>query len=288
VLWSEAAVDARPLPFASVFVPRFDEAREHWTPDGVGTDPEDMAVWTGAPGGLHSGDPIGTPEEFLSGLSYAKWLNGDYNGRTSEICHISISLPFDVRASLTLDAIEQSSATVADQVGLAARVDAIEQSSATVADQVGLAPRVDATETFTPAEDMTWTKTTIGFASVQTASTSNTLTVQTIASKQFVHAVVVSVTTNFAGTGILSLQIQPKYDTSNIGTFINGLTGTDGSQQCDQGATAESAMPSGTNLGLAGLMASKDVKLTFTSSGANLSALNAGSVDVYVLTSDLP
>jgi len=133
-----------------------------------------------------------------------------------------------------------------------------------------------------------WVKYTLGFADFQTAGTTKLVIVRSIPGLEFVHQVVANVTTNFTGPGIVGVSMQAKFDSSNIGSSFIGGSGNNGIVASDQGLTAKASLPNGTNLGLGSFTASKDVTITATSSGANLSALTAGSMDVWVNVSTLP
>jgi len=136
--------------------------------------------------------------------------------------------------------------------------------------------------------DSVWVKYTLTYLDFQTAGTSKTVTVHGLSAGGWLEDMAANVTTLFTGPGIVSVTAQPKLDTSNIGAGFLVNTGTAGFAAGDQGYTTKSAIPNGANLGPASFTAAKNITLTLTSSGANLSALTAGSIDVWVNVSTLP
>jgi hypothetical protein len=147
VLWSEALPDARPLPFPTVFTDRFWELREHFLPDNVGTDPEDMRVWKGAVPAAHTGLPIGTPAEFVQGLSYESWLAGAYASRVMDPCALHVTLHDSVRGAGRVEDTESVHVTLHDSVRGAGLVDQLLPSADRLTDTVRGAGRIESTET---------------------------------------------------------------------------------------------------------------------------------------------
>jgi hypothetical protein len=57
----------------TVFMPRWDELKENWVPDGVGVLPWTWQIYKGVLPLITNGPPIGTEDQFLNGFSYADW-----------------------------------------------------------------------------------------------------------------------------------------------------------------------------------------------------------------------
>lgn len=121
-----------------------------------------------------------------------------------------------------------------------------------------------------------WSKYTVGFAALQVAGLTNAVTVLTLPAKGIVHAAVLNVTQAFAGPTTVTLSLGvggsvAKYvvATSVLATgLIVGVTPFSPSPESMSSTTA--------------------VLLSAISTVLNLSALSQGSVDVYVLASQLP
>lgn len=116
-----------------------------------------------------------------------------------------------------------------------------------------------------------WTKTAITRAMIQTAATTNTITLVTLPIGSVVHAVILDVTA-FSGASISALAL----DVGISGTatkYINGANGLVTGSSNSTTVYVESR--SGTTA----------VQLKATSTGADLSALSAGSANAFVLWS---
>lgn len=121
----------------------------------------------------------------------------------------------------------------------------------------------------------TWQKITIPYTTIQTAALTNAVNVFTLQAKQVVHATYLNVTTGFSGTTTLTLSLGPS---GSLTKFV----------------AATSALSTGA---IAGALTSPDlesvggttiVQLNAIATVQNLSSLTQGSVDVYLLGSQLP
>lgn len=129
-----------------------------------------------------------------------------------------------------------------------------------------------------PAQDPAipiWTKYHVVFTAVQTAALTNTISITTLAAAGVVHSCKVQANQAWVGTSITNVtvsiglsgnqEILPNYDIhQTVGSTTLAIAGT-----CDtfNGATGVS------------------IDATFISAGANLSALTAGGLDIWLLTS---
>jgi hypothetical protein len=121
-----------------------------------------------------------------------------------------------------------------------------------------------------------WVKVTIPYTSFSTAATTNTITAYTLAAAGVIHAVKIKHSTAFSGGAITAYTVSVGYstDTTRYGPPFNvfqTVAGTtfqinDTFETFDHGATAT-------------------INATATSTGANLSAATAGSVDIWLLVS---
>lgn len=121
-----------------------------------------------------------------------------------------------------------------------------------------------------------WIKTTIPYTSFSTASTTNSITLLSLPAGGVIHGVKIKHSTAFAGTGITDMTVQ---------------VGISGSLNKYASAFDVFTAVSNTNFQLSNVVGSENhgaattILITGTSTGANLSALTAGSVDVWVLMS---
>jgi hypothetical protein len=148
---------------------------------------------------------------------------------------------------------------------------------------------VDASGNFTTAGTITvttvsnsagllpqWIKVTIPYTSFSTAATTNTISGYTLPAGGIIHGIKVKHSTAFSGTSITGYTIKV------------GISG-----ETDRYTSAFSVFStvSGTNFQLNSTFDSQDhgsttdIKVTATSTGANLSAATAGSVDIWLLVS---
>jgi hypothetical protein len=71
--------DANPGGIVTPITDRFWDEREHWWTDGFGVVPGTTKPYFGPIPDGTLGPLIGSPDEWLNGLSYQKWINGEYN-----------------------------------------------------------------------------------------------------------------------------------------------------------------------------------------------------------------
>jgi len=124
-----------------------------------------------------------------------------------------------------------------------------------------------------------WTKYTVSHTALQTAATTNDIELLSLPSKGMIQQIVIKHSVAFAGTSIsaytLSVGIASNF-TKYTAAFNVFQSVTDTARSITQANDIESF--SGTT----------SIRLKATSTGANLSASNAGSVDIWVMTSVLP
>ena len=138
----------------------------------------------------------------------------------------------------------------------------------------------------------TFSSYTIPFAALQAASTSKTLQLWEMPAHTFVTGVVADIITPYSGTGITSVSIQvgtnaPAVANNFLKSFSGAAVATFGLVNADLGA----ALASATRASPIGFVPSSwpnptdgdFISLTVLSVGANLSALTAGSMVVYVM-----
>lgn len=131
-----------------------------------------------------------------------------------------------------------------------------------------------------PTSVPVWTKYTIPYTSVQTSSTSNAVTIVSLTAGQAVCGLVEKHTTAFAGTSISGLTV-------TIGDS-NGTSTTYSPVAFNLLQTvSNTAFVANNVVGMASF-AGGNIQANFTSSGANLSALTAGSLNVDVCIVSLP
>jgi hypothetical protein len=133
-----------------------------------------------------------------------------------------------------------------------------------------------------------WIKYTKPYTDFQTAGTTIDVTLNAGAAGQFIHEIVLNVAVAFVGTGITSIDANLKYDTVSIISLLNLATTATGYQADSIANATKGEWPKGNALGIGSLTAAKVLKVTVTSFGANLSALTAGSLEVWVNVSTLP
>jgi hypothetical protein len=66
----------------TVFTDRFWDDREHWIPPSIGVVPGSLAPYFGPlpPSDMPMSPVVGTPDQWLHGLSYAAWQANEYAG----------------------------------------------------------------------------------------------------------------------------------------------------------------------------------------------------------------
>ena len=124
-----------------------------------------------------------------------------------------------------------------------------------------------------------WTKYTVSHAALQTAATTNNITLYTAAANTMIHQVLIKQSTAFAGTSITAYTVSIGI-TGDLTKFATDYDVFQVVSDTARSITQVNDIPSfsGTTL----------IKIQATSTGANLSASTAGSVDVWVLASLLP
>jgi hypothetical protein len=125
-----------------------------------------------------------------------------------------------------------------------------------------------------------WSKVTIGFAALSAAAATNTVTLLTLTARVIVCGLAIKHTTAFTGTGLTALTCTVG-DSNNTTTFYS-----DTPFSLTQAVSNTAFLIS--NVLAAASFAGGTVQATFTSTGANLSALTAGSVDFLISVATLP
>lgn len=124
----------------------------------------------------------------------------------------------------------------------------------------------------------TCTKYTVPYTSVQTAATTNSVTLFTLPAQGKITGLTIKHSTAFAGTSITAVtaSVGKSGSTSAYAAAFNILQAVSSTAFQDDGGHFSADF------------ASHAVTATFTSTGANLSALTAGSVDIWACTVTLP
>lgn len=130
-----------------------------------------------------------------------------------------------------------------------------------------------------PVSGPAWTKYTFSHTAFQTAALTNSITLFSLPAKTMIHNIAIKHSTSFAGPGIVSY---------TISAGIVGNTTKYASAFDVFSAVASSNFQTSADNQAEDFSSSTTIQLTATSTGANLSASNAGSVDVWVQTSALP
>lgn len=124
----------------------------------------------------------------------------------------------------------------------------------------------------TVTTEVSWQKVTIPYTALQTAALSNTLTLFTKPAGSVIQGLIIKHSVAFAGTSITAVKAQIGI-LGDAGRFIDQF---DIFQ-----AASDSANDNWMGQYLGSISASVGIPLTVTAVGANLSALSAGSIDVY-------
>lgn len=124
-----------------------------------------------------------------------------------------------------------------------------------------------------------WVKYTLSHTAFQTAATSNNIELVSLAAKTMIHQVVIKQSTAFAGTSVTAYTI-------SIGIATN-LTKYSAAYNVFQ-AVSDTARSITQADDVESFTGATSIKINAISTGANLSASTAGSVDVWVLSSLLP
>ena len=126
-----------------------------------------------------------------------------------------------------------------------------------------------------PPSQTTWQKITVPYSVIQTASLTNTVALLTLPALWIVHNVFMNVTTAFAGTTTLVLSVGKSSATtkwvSSLSVLSLGLL---------PGNAINAPIPESNS-------SSTVINLYATSTLSNLSNLTQGSVDIYLLVSQL-
>lgn len=129
------------------------------------------------------------------------------------------------------------------------------------------------------ANDLTWNKYTTSHTALQTAGTTNNITLFSLPAKTIIHQIVTKTTVAFAGTSISAYTIS----VGITGTLAKYSPAFDVLQ-----AVSSSVFQTSSSGNMEDFSGATNIKIAAISTGANLSVSSAGSVDVYVLTSTLP
>ena len=125
--------------------------------------------------------------------------------------------------------------------------------------------------------DLKWVKITKTFSDFSTASVTNAITIYSLSSKQLIHSTQIVVTTTFSGGTIATYTI-------SIGTGGNA-TKYSAATNVFTGASLPAIS---TSAGLESTSGATNILATAISTIGNLSAATQGSVDIYLLISNLP
>ena len=124
-----------------------------------------------------------------------------------------------------------------------------------------------------------WTKYTVAHTALQTAAASNDIQLFSLPAKGVIHEVVIKHSVAFAGSGIsayvVSVGLTTNYSKYTAGFNVLQAVGNQVAQRSMGG-------------GLEDMGSATSVRACAVSTGGNLSASTAGSVDIWVLTSTLP
>lgn len=137
---------------------------------------------------------------------------------------------------------------------------------------IALVPAVIGDTTVYPS----WIKTTIPYTSFQTAATTNSITLLALPAGAVIHGVKIKHSTAFAGTSITAVTV-------SVG--VTGVLNKYASAFDVFQAVGDTIFQLSNVLGSESNGTSVNLLATATSTGANLSALTAGSVDIWVLLS---
>ncbi len=128
---------------------------------------------------------------------------------------------------------------------------------------------------YSASSSINWQKVTLPYTSFQTAGLTNAVTAITLQAKQVVHAAYLNITQAFSGTTTLTLSFGPSGNlTKYVAAASGAITGVLAS------ALTSTDLPS-----ISGIT---NIQVNATATIQNLSSLSQGSVDVYLLISQLP
>ena len=124
-----------------------------------------------------------------------------------------------------------------------------------------------------------WVKYTVSHTSLQAAALVNDIELFQLAAKQCLHAVMIKHSTAFSGGAIATYTLSVGLS----GTLTKYTSAFDVFQ-----ATGNTVLQTSNSVNVENTAATTSVRLSAISTGANLNASAAGSVDVYVMLSTLP
>lgn len=124
-----------------------------------------------------------------------------------------------------------------------------------------------------------WTKYTVPYTSLSTTSTTNDIQLFSLPAKGVIHEVAIHHTTSFTGGSISAYTIS----IGITGTVTKYASAFDVFQ-----AASGTAFQFSLSSGMENFSSATSIRIAAVSTGANLNAATAGSVDVYVKTSNLP
>lgn len=75
------------------FVPRWWDERERWESLGIGLVYKSQKIYFGNLPDRPLGPVIGTPDMWLNGLSYERWLNGEYANPQNWCANVTLAQP---------------------------------------------------------------------------------------------------------------------------------------------------------------------------------------------------
>lgn len=131
----------------------------------------------------------------------------------------------------------------------------------------------------------TWTKYTKTYSDFSTAGTTNTLTLLSLSDTDVIHAVVLWVQTAFSGGAIATYDLTLRRSSTAMTDTVDGTT----AGSCQQSFAKGRGFVDGLGLdGNSSPPGTSDFTIRATSTGANLNAATAGSVDIWILRSTLP
>lgn len=130
----------------------------------------------------------------------------------------------------------------------------------------------------------TWTKYTFTHTDLSAANTVKNVTAFTLAAKQGILQIVAKSTIAFAGGSISAYSVSVGITSTSFNDYINAYD----VHAAVSNTNFNMSYPGSTYNGLVNFGGSTAVTIQAASTGANLDAATAGSVDIYVLTTTLP
>jgi hypothetical protein len=121
-----------------------------------------------------------------------------------------------------------------------------------------------------------WIKINKTFSDFSAAALTNTITIYSLPAKQMIHATQIIVTTSFAGGSIVTY------------TISVGIGGNNSKYVPPLSVAPLGILAVSTSMGLESTSGSTNIQATATSTIGSLNAATQGSVDIYLLISNLP